>query len=500
MKKAMATGEREVNKLCMLAAMLSLISASPAQSGAGIELEACHIKNHSQEVLCGTYAVFENRATAEGRRIELHFAVIPAIDETVEADPIVVFAGGPGQAAMDMAPFVRAVFSEVNERRDLVLIDQRGMGSSHPLECDIDEDALSTLDIQEQERRIRELLSECLQELDADVTLYTQDLANSDIHEILQALGYERVNIYGGSWGTRSALLYAHQFPGHVRTLVLDGNLPLANRAPSNAAVDAERALRKLFTGCSADPDCHRAFPELEEDFREALDLLEPEGVSVTMDDPTSGEQQTIVLTRDSFGEVLRSVLYIPELSRVIPLIIQQASQGDYRALQGVAGYLAAGSEGSMTLGASLTIFCSEELARLGDGHVDRETTSRLLGHQIMNSLQNACRVWPRAPLPEIYKENVGSDAPALLLSGELDPITPPQWGEEMAKVLPNSLHLIAAGTGHNVAPVGCAPELIHQFIDQGSLEGIDGSCLAELTRPSFFTHASGPAVTIDRD
>ena len=153
-----------------------------------------------------------------------------------------------------------------------------------------------------------------------------------------------------------------------------------------------------------------------------------------------------------------------------------------------------------MTLGASLAIFCSEELARLDDGHVDREMGRRLLGHQLINSLENACRIWPRAPLPEIYKEDVGSDAPALLLSGELDPITPPHWGEEMAKALPNSLHLIAAGTGHNVAPHGCAPELIHQFIDQGSLDGIDGSCLGEITRPSFFTHASGPAVTINHD
>ncbi len=255
-----------MRRLWMVAAMLSLIVASPAPQDGGIDLEACHIRNHPQEVLCGTHTVFENRSSAQGRQIDLHFAVIPAIDATVEPDPRGVFAGGPGQSAMDMVPFVRAVFSEVNERRDLVLIDQRGMGSSHPLECELDENALLNLDIEEQERRTGELLRECLEQLDADVTLYTQDLANEDIHEILQSLGYERVNLYGGSWGTRSALLYAHQFPAHVRTLVLDGNLPLDNKAPSNAAADAEGALRALFADCSADADCQQAFPRLQED------------------------------------------------------------------------------------------------------------------------------------------------------------------------------------------------------------------------------------------
>jgi pimeloyl-ACP methyl ester carboxylesterase len=483
-----------VKKFWMIAVLLSLILESQAQPDPKIELEACHVRKHSQEVLCGTYTVYENRTTAQGRQIDIHLAVIPAIDENVEPDPIVVFAGGPGQSAIEMVSFVRSVFSEVNERRDLVLIDQRGMGSSAPLDCEIPEEDFLNLDTQEQEHRAREILQECLEKLDADATLYTQDLANLDIHEILLALGYERVNLYGGSWGTRSALLYAHQFPEQVRTIVLDGNLPLSNKAPSNAAADGERALRALFTDCADDPRCHQAFPRLEEDYRTAASLLGPDGASVTMDNPTTGEELTFVLTPNGFGDVLRSVLYSPELSRIIPLIIHQASQGDYRALQGVGSFLSTAFEGGMTLGASLTIFCSEEFSRLEAGQPEQEIESGLLGDQLFSGIQNGCRVWPKAPLPAIYTEDVGSEAPALLLSGELDPITPPHWGEEMAKALPNSLHLVATGTGHNVAPFGCAAELIDQFIDQGHLEGIDGHCLTELTRPSFFVHASGPS------
>ena len=476
--------------LLVLSATLALL-ATPAQ---GLDLVPCHLENHSQEVLCGSHTVFEDRKAGSGRQIDIHFAVVPAIDEAVEPDPLVLFAGGPGQAARDLIPFVRRVFSEVNERRDLVLIDQRGMGESHPLACEMLEEELLDLDQEAQELLTRELLQECLEGLDADVTLYTQDLANEDIHEILLALGYDRVNLFGASWGTRSALLFAHRYPEQVRTVTLDGNLPLSNHAPSNAAADGDRALTKLFEDCAADEACGRAFPELSKNFRATVARLGTEGERIELPDPTSGEPVSLLLTHDRFGEVLRTILYDPGMSRVLPLLLQQASQGDFRALMGVAGTLASGVEGSMTLGASLTIFCSEELARVDPNRVD-ESAERLLGEQLYGSLEVACDVWPKAPLPSIYREEVSTEAPTLLLSGDLDPITPPRWGEEMERTLTNALHLVAPGTGHNVAPFGCAADLIAQFIDSGSHQDLDGSCLEELARPSFFTHPSGPGV-----
>ena len=131
---------------------------------------------------------------------------------------------------------------------------------------------------------------------------------------------------------------------------------------------------------------------------------------------------------------------------------------------------------------------------------LDREMDSGFLGRAFLETYDNACSVWPTAPLPSIYSEDVRSEAPTLILSGEVDPITPPRWGETMAEVLPNSLHLVAPETGHGVATQGCAPDLIYQLIDQGDLEGIEGDCLSDLERPSFFIDASGPAVRLDDD
>lgn len=473
-------------------------SVAAATTVGTLELAPCHLERYPQEVLCGTHTVFENRKAAEGRQIDIRFAVVPAVDAAPQADPVVIFPGGPGQAAMDMAPLVASVFRKVNESRDVVLIDQRGIGASHPLECDIPDDAWLTLSTEEQARLARELLKSCLEELDADVTLYTQELANVDIHEILQALGYERINIYGGSWGTRAGLLYAHRFPEHVRTLVLDGNLPLANPAPLYATSDAEGALEDLFADCAEDTACREAFPELEQMFSRAVEALEGDGVRVSIDEPTTGEPLSLVLTKDIFVSGLREVLYVPELSRIVPLIIAQAVNHDYRALGAVSSYFETAT--AMTIGAHLTIMCSEELPRMAADEIEREMKSGFLGRAFFETYENACGVWPKAPPPAIYSEKVSSNAPALILSGEVDPITPPRWGEVMAGALPNSLHLVASESGHGVATQGCAPELIEQFIDNADFKQIDGACLDDISRPSFFVDASGPSGRLDHD
>lgn len=488
-------------RIRLLAVPLLILSSSvAAEPTKTLDLKSCHLPNYRQEVLCGSHTVFEDRSAASGREIEIHFAVLPAVGETTEPDPVVLFAGGPGQAAMDLAPLARRVFAEVNKTRSLILIDQRGMGSSHPLKCEAPDEDLS-MPAEALRERTREVLSACVESLDADVRLYTQDLANADIHEIVLALGYTKANLYGGSWGTRSALLYAAQFPDSVRTLVLDGALPLANTAPLYAAADADRALRMLLADCAADSACLQAFPDLEASYAQAMDLLGTGEVSMEVDNPTTGATQTLFMSRAVFGGALRNILYIPELSRVVPLIIQQASVGEYEAFLGVSGYLASAMGDGMTLGASLTIFCSEELARIEpDGPAREAAESSLLGASFLEDLENSCSVWPKAPIPTLYSQAVGSSAPALILSGAIDPITPPRWGDGIAEALPNSLHLIATNTGHNVAPVGCAADLIAQFVEQGNLDGLDGSCLEEVKRPSFFVNTSGPEVPKNDD
>ena len=155
-----------------------------AASEEKISLDFCHISNFSEEVLCGSHTVEENRKQPNGRTIDIKIAVIPAVSEAKEPDPFVLFAGGPGQGARSMGRFVNMSFREVNENRDIVLIDQRGMGDSSPLSCDMPDMDFSDMDSDTMMEIYQDIIRECASDIDADVTQYTQDIANEDIHEI----------------------------------------------------------------------------------------------------------------------------------------------------------------------------------------------------------------------------------------------------------------------------------------------------------------------------
>ena len=468
-----------------------------AQTKEEFPLERCHIKNYAQEVLCGNHDVFEDRKAASGRIINIKYAVIPSVTEAKELDPLVLLAGGPGQGSIAMAPFIQSAFTEVHENRDVVLIDQRGMGDSHSLACEISDVNPLAMTETEQEAYTRDYLKKCLSTLDADLTKYNQDIANEDIHEILVGLGYDKVNLYGVSWGTRSALLYATQFPEHVRTIIMDGNAPIDNRVPLFASEDSDRAIHLLFDDCEQDKYCKKAYPNLKQDFHDVLNSFGTEGKKITLLNANTGKPEEIIITRNNFANAILGILYVPDFSRVIPTIIEQAKQDNYQALSALS---AAFGDPGISVGAQLSILCSEDLSRIYQSEFDASSKNGFAGSSFFRLFQNSCSVWPKASLPTIYTQSLKSELPTLLLSGAIDPITPPRWGDKMAEYMTNSLHLVAANTGHNVAPKGCASKLMAQFINEATFENIDGSCLDKIQRPSFFIDGSGPARSKNND
>jgi len=485
-------------KLYFILAVLTLLTSQHfAASKEPLKLERCHIENYSQEVLCGSHTVFEDRVAASGRTIDIKFAVVPSVTDAKELDPLVILAGGPGQGGRAMAPFVNIAFSEVHENRDIILIDQRGMGDSNSLACAEPEINIFTMTEDEKAEFSRDYLKKCLANLDADVTKYNQDIANQDIHEIISGLGYDQVNLYGVSWGTRSALLYANQFPEQVRTVIMDGNAPLDNRVPLFSAQDSQRAMDALFKDCKKEQACNKAFPRLEQDFYDILASFPEAGKTATVIDATTGKSEEILLSLESFTNSIFGILYIPEFSRLIPIVIEQAKENNYQTLLGLS---AAFGDPGISIGAQLSILCSEDLSRISDFEIEQANTKGFIGNSFINTFKNSCSVWPKTPLPAIYSQSLKSEIPTLILSGEIDPITPPYWGDKMTEYMTNSMHLVAANTGHNVAPKGCAADLMAQFISQGNLNDIDGSCLDALKRPTFFIDASGPTRSMNND
>src|SRR5215471_18088486 len=209
-----------------------------------VALQPCRSAGDAIEGWCGHYEVFENRQARTGRKIALNIFIVPARAEMREPDPFFALAGGPGQGATEAFPQA-AYVRTIAERRDVVLVDQRGTGKSNPLDCTL----LSVDNPQEVLGAPYSLdrIRSCRADSDrkADTTQYTTSIAADDLDEVRAALGYGRVNVLGGSYGTKAALVYLRRHGEHVRTLTLEAVAPpdflipcrsrRASRAPSTA-------------------------------------------------------------------------------------------------------------------------------------------------------------------------------------------------------------------------------------------------------------------------
>jgi pimeloyl-ACP methyl ester carboxylesterase len=313
-----------------------------------------------------------------------------------------------------------------------------------------------------------------------------------DLDEVRAALGYQRINLWGGSYGTRAALVYARAHPARLRAMVLDGVAPVSLRLPLYFARDAQRALELLIKQCEADAPCARRFPHLLKRFEALLSQLEKKPEVARLEDPLTGAPVELAIGRDQFVEQLRGLLYSPELTALLPLTLERAAGGDFRPFVAEVDS-ASPPRDSLAVGMFLSVICAEDAPFISAEEIDRLAQGSFLGaHQAREFLQ-ACAVWPRGAVPGGFREPVRSSAPALLLSGELDPATPPSWAEEALQTLPNGVHLVAPGVGHGVSAVGCVPNLLKIFYEKGSAEGLDFSCVKALRRPPFFVGFAGP-------
>ena len=440
--------------------------------------------------LCGTLEVPEDRANPEGRTIALNILVVPAAEQGGEPDPVFFLAGGPGQAATDLAPLLRRAVPDLFLRRDFVFVDQRGTGDSNPLTCDFLEERVTYFDSVPEELSEADW-RECLDSLDADPEHYTTPVAMDDLEAVRVALGYGPINVWGGSYGTRAATVFLRRHPQNVRTAILDGVAPVDMRIPLYFAEDGQRALTLLIESCAADAACDARFPDLAISIETLLASLDQDPPpSYRVRHPRTGDWQEIPIGREVVAGVLRAVLYNPASTSIIPLMVESALDGDFGPILVFADPVAGPQ---LAIGMFLSVLCAEDVPFLTADEAAQAAEESFLDTLMAEQMQEACAVWPRGEIPPGYREPVASDAPVLILSGELDPVTPPRWGDHAAATLPNSRHLIVPGTGHGAMMAGCAPELIGEFLDTADPAALDADCLSGISRPPFWRSATGP-------
>lgn len=447
--------------------------------------------------MCGKYGVWEDRETKKGRKIALNVAVIPALAKA-KPDPVFLLDGGPGVAATE-TPWMRVMpwVKKLRLYRDIVLVDQRGTGSSNPLDCIPD----GELPFEElfKPRRPHSEMAECIKSFDADLTKYTTDIAMDDLNEVRDALGYNKINIYGGSYGTRAALVYLRQHEDTVRSLVIDAVTPMEMKIMDAAAEDGERAIGLLFSHCENDEGCRKAFPNLRQKLNDLILSLKEKPAQVQLKNPRTGEPVKVTVQAETLRGTLYTSLYNTQRSALIPLAIERACDGDFSVFGALLESMS-GSLEQVSIGMQFAVLCNEDLALMDVGSEDAGADQNVFSrNEMVSSKKEYCDFFQGAAKPESYFDSVKSDVPALVLSGELDPITPPRWGEIAAKNLKNSKHVVVSGMGHGVAINGCVSNMIVEHIENASPAGIETECVKGMKRFPVFLNNNGPVAMIKR-
>ncbi len=467
------------------------------ESDKRIPMKPCHLSapgsNTRLSAECGSLTVYENHAEQTGRKIELHIAMIPAISRTPEPDPIIFITGGPGGASTQDFVAASSAFKRINEKRDIVLMDQRGTGRSHPLNCAESE---TELDLN-REDVLKAEVDKCVRQMDADPRFYNTQAAVHDLNQMRAAMGYDKLNIYGVSYGTRVAQSFLRAYPEHVRTVILDGIVPQDEALGVSIASDAQKVLDAVFARCAADADCDRKFPDLPDALERLLNRVEGEPVPVNLEDPYTGEPKEVKFTRIKLGMMIRLFSYTSETAALLPLLIHDAyTTGHLNRLAAQAMIVTEQLEGSINAGLSNSVVCAEDVPFfrkngefVGDAHAEKRS---YLG-EYYREMERLCKYWPASSVAPEFKEPVHSNVPVLLLSGELDPVTPPENAEHVGATLPNSLHLIAPGQGHGVILRGCTHKIAADFVERGAPDELDTGCVRDLKPAPFFLSYTGP-------
>lgn len=465
--------------------LLPVLAAAAAPPAPG--LQPCALRGVEHPAWCGQVQRPLDPAAAGGPSIAVHFAVLPALSRQLKPDPVFFIAGGPGQSAVELAGPIGHWLARFSNRRDIVLVDQRGTGRSAPLRCEEDEQPGRELrDSLDPAAQVRSL-ARCRQALQTlphgDLRRYTTPLAMQDLDAVRRALGAERIDLVGVSYGTRAALDYLRQFPQAVRRVVLDGVAPPDMALPDSMAVDAQAAFDGLLAWCEADAGCSTRHPRLRAQWQRLLAML-PQEVSVPH--PVSGREQRLRLTPEGLAGLVRGPLYAPALAAALPPAIEEAAAGRWTPLVGLAAALSGGRGAALAQGMHFSVICAEDLPpATGDA------LPPAFGAGIAALYREVCAGWPRGGLPADFRRLRPAPVPVLLLSGALDPVTPPRHGERVAAALgPKARHWVVPDAGHGLLGLDCLREQVFHFVDaddEAEALALDGRCAQALPRPPVF-------------
>ena len=475
-----------------MACGLSACDGAKPVSGNSIALSDCRIKDIDSVVRCAMVSVAEDHANAQnGKTITIHVAVLPSLARRAEPDPVYFFAGGPGQAASDIGRVISAL-GDLRKHRDIVLVDQRGTGKSKTLSCvenmqgagskDTQTDVLvQTLTATDVEMERDRLL--CLATLKGNPAVHRTDDYIDDLELVRKAFGQQKINVWGGSYGSRVALRYMKRYPNSIRTAVFDGVAPTTLHLPDDALQTSEAELRSVLAGCASSVGCSQAYPNTLATFDALLAKLKATPVRTQIAHPGTGVMIDATISDRTLVSLLWPLLYQPEATRMVPSLIGQAASGNFAPLAATATASSIPSE-NLAGALRLAVMCAEDM-------LGRTPAPNPRFDAITQLFYSACKDFPHGKVAPEFFEPTTSDIPTLLLSGSRDPVTPPSQAILAAKTLSQHKQIVVNGMGHIVSVHPCVRRILSKFVDAGVVPTNRDACEADLTWPMPLFYAS---------
>jgi len=469
-----------VSGLAVVAALAGPMGQEPlAPSAAQFVERPCDVVASDPHVRCGVVAVPEDRAMPSGRRLALNVLIIAARSARPEADPILVLHGGPGGAATRLYPGIATALSPLGERRDIVLVDVRGTGASNPLDClavspdeQIQAAVLGFPDA---------LLQRCLSRLEANPRRYTTSDIIDDLDDVRGALGYSRLNLIGFSYGTRAALAFMRRYPSRVRSAVLHGAADIDSALPSGIAAAAQSVVDALQAACDRGTPCGPGRRNLRSNIEQVLAALERSPRRVRVSSPAGpAGNVAFTLSRDVAAGGVVMMLYSQSGRELLPVVTFRAARGDVEPFAQAIWDATNALFHEVSVGLFLSVTCSEDAPRVAAAGARRNATPTFQGEAMVRHHQAACAVWPRGQIPADVAEPSAVATPTLILSGALDPVTPPSDGEAIARRI-GGVHVVLPNEGHEFLYGPCARAMVQATIERGAPPIPPPECAAPL-------------------
>ena len=444
-------------------------------------LEICQPAQVQEMILCGTFMVYENRKTMQGKKIPIDVRILPSISPNPDKKAYVMHPGGPGGTTHD---FMFYLYGEngpaykFREDRDVVVMDFRGMGAS-AVNCE----AISSIrPMSEGFVYDEEKIKACLEELkdSVDLTQYNTPNVVEDIEELRSWLSIEKWDFHGNSYGVRVALEYSRRYSNHFNSLILTMSVPPDFNYVNRIDQGVEKQINRLLKLCKTDSICNSYYPDFGSELYEIKKRLKKTPLKFTFEDSTQSTE--LLITDRIYLEMMGWLFLSGSQDGIIPMVVHEAYKGNFYPLINSVGF-------PLSMPMHLSAFCPEEINRVV---FDEHATDIFFTEGILaKELVEVCSKWPTLYEAKWLDKPLKATVPILLMSGENDQITPVEAGESIASLFPNrSRHLIEPDQGHSFAfSYPCRYDIIHQFIQSGDLESLDTTCLTE-SHPTVFTYA----------